>query len=292
MIRIDKPAAPPEILVREGPRLCSQHTADAEAGRTIEFDRSVYAAPEVKRALSVAQHGKCCYCESNVRATTWGDPEHFRPKASSRQGHEHPLVTPGYYWLAYEWSNLYLACERCNREFKGSLFPLHDPATRRRRPTDPDHEVPIFIDPGHEDPEDYVSFDEAEIFSLDGNIRGDRTIRLLELARAELNIARREHFDPLALHCRLLKSVHDGKQDLTEDEVLGICEILAQATRPSARYTAMMRCHLRRHFGADIRMPLTAADLLVYARGGDLPAAQPSGSIGGSHSASRLSPPG
>lgn len=127
MIRIDKPSTPPEVLLREGPRLCAQHGADVAAGCSVEFDQSIYAATDVIRALHTAQHGKCCYCERPLHRNREADIEHFRPKGEVRQGHEHAIERPGYFWLAYDWSNLYLACKPCNQEYKGILFPLANP---------------------------------------------------------------------------------------------------------------------------------------------------------------------
>ena len=60
----------------------------------------------------------------------YGDVEHYRPKAGYRQDAEDPLGRPGYYWLAYEWSNLLFCCQICNQRFKRNLFPLVDPARR------------------------------------------------------------------------------------------------------------------------------------------------------------------
>lgn len=271
MIRIHKPSTPPEILVREGPRLCAEHAADAAANRTIQFDRTVYAAAEVTKTLYRAQHGKCCYCEKLLEKRREPDVEHFRPKAEVQQGHEHDAEHPGYFWFAYEWSNLYLACKPCNQAHKCSLFPLADPGARMRGPNDANTEAPLFIDPGNEDPERHITFDDGEIGPLDDSLRGDRTIRLIELKRPELNVARRTWLEPYRLHVRLAKSLHDGKQRLPDDDVRDICSVLAAATLPSAPFAGMMRSCLRRHFGADIRMPLGIDDLVVYVRGGELP---------------------
>ncbi|MEY4937054.1 MAG: hypothetical protein RIS64_3413 [Bacteroidota bacterium] len=70
-----------------------------------------YATPEVKTKLEMIFHKKCAFCESSTKSGAVYDTEHFRPKKI-------------YYWLAYEWSNFLLSCQRCNREYKGSNFPL------------------------------------------------------------------------------------------------------------------------------------------------------------------------
>jgi hypothetical protein len=106
----------------------------------------------VKAALRIAQHDKCGFCESKVTHVAFGDVEHFRPKAAFRAIQGDALTRPGYYWLAYEWTNLLFACEPCNRRHKGNLFPLVDEATRARSHTDDiTRETPLFIDPTAED---------------------------------------------------------------------------------------------------------------------------------------------
>nr|WP_239015299.1 AAA family ATPase [Archangium violaceum] len=76
--------------------------------------------------------GKCAFCESQLAHISYGDVEHFRPKAGWRQEEGGPLGRPGYYWLAYEWTNLFLACTLCNQQFKRNLFPLRTPSRRAR----------------------------------------------------------------------------------------------------------------------------------------------------------------
>jgi hypothetical protein len=107
----------------------TRYEADYCAGtRTFSFDPAIYGDVAVKAALVAAQHKKCCFCESIVG--TDGDVEHFRPKAACRQTSGDALTRPGYYWLAYDWSNLLLACGPCNQRHKGNLFPLADPSRR------------------------------------------------------------------------------------------------------------------------------------------------------------------
>lgn len=105
-----------------------------------------------------------------------------------------PLERPGYYWLAYEWSNLYLACAVCNRRHKGNLFPLTDPAARARNHlASTSAEVPLLLDPGSAiDPESLIGF-RAEIpYPVGGDARAIATIDALGLHREPLNERRRE----------------------------------------------------------------------------------------------------
>ena len=138
MIRIYKPAEAPEILRTEGKKKrrvhsndFTRHQLDHEQGRRrFDFERRIYAHEAVKQVLVAAQHGKCCFCEKMVGCH--GEIEHFRPKAAVQQKRGKPLMRPGYYWLAYEWTNLYLACGTCNSREKLNLFPLANPDARVR----------------------------------------------------------------------------------------------------------------------------------------------------------------
>ena len=118
-------------------RLCEQYDSSpdsyksgAKAFASRDFESGIYGAKSVKQALQKAQHGKCAFCESKITHIAYGDVEHFRPKAGYRQCPKDPLVRPGYYRLAYEWSNLFFCCTLCNQRFKGNHFPLADPARR------------------------------------------------------------------------------------------------------------------------------------------------------------------
>src|SRR5690606_12865612 len=100
---------------------------------------------------------------------------------------------PGYYWLAYEWQNLFLACRRCNGQYKRNLFPLRDPGRRARhhRASLP-RESPLLIDPGEEEPEEFISFREDVPVGIDNGSRGEETIRVLGLRRENLGEERRK----------------------------------------------------------------------------------------------------
>jgi uncharacterized protein (TIGR02646 family) len=155
LIRVTKPACGPAKLA-DGAALVHAHEAarlaDGSAGASrataFKFDKSIYGAPVVKTALRDAQNNKCCYCEGFFAGHASGDVEHFRPKTCFRQAKTAPVEYPGYYWLAYTWSNLYYACELCNRVGKRNLFPLIDPAKRNRSGNDSYVEVPEILDPG------------------------------------------------------------------------------------------------------------------------------------------------
>lgn len=168
MIRIRKRAVAPAILTTQGDadrlRLQAIFTADpvacqAPRNKRLVADAAIYGHADVKDALVVDQHGKCCYCESKFEATGFGDVEHFRPKAGVRQQPKSPLEKPGYYWLAYTWSNLLYSCEICNRRYKSNWFPLINPTGRARQHQDRlSHERPLLPHPCRTDPMAELTF--------------------------------------------------------------------------------------------------------------------------------------
>jgi|GEM_PF-3428357 len=113
MISIHKPAAAPEILLTRGREETGRNQeayerapADHDRGASkLSFRSDIYGHSSVKEALIAAQHGKCCFCEAKITHISYGDVEHFRPKAGYRQHPRDPLGRPGYYWLAYDWGN-------------------------------------------------------------------------------------------------------------------------------------------------------------------------------------------
>ncbi len=191
MIRIKKPKQAPDILRKRGVKAArqfrEQYDADPEAHKGWSFDSGIYGAKSVKNALQKAQHDKCAFCESKVSHIAYGDVEHFRPKAGYRQGPNDPLVRPGYYWLAYEWSNLLFCCQLCNQRFKGNHFPLIDDTQRAKSHHDDiKNEQPLFIHPAIEDPSDFLEFDKEYLCAIDDNARGKATIEALGLNRDKL----------------------------------------------------------------------------------------------------------
>lgn len=169
--------------------------------------------------------------------------EHFRPKAAYSQDSGDALHTPGYYWLAYEWNNLFLACQLCNQQFKKNLFPLANPFARATsHKEEVAKESPLFIDPSADDPEQFISFRGEVPFALDGNPRGETTIRELGLDRLKLNERRLERYE-------LLKKLYQLSQlrpPLPESDEAKTK--LIELTQDAAEYASMARAAIRAQF--------------------------------------------
>ena len=117
---------------------------------------------------------KCAYCEIIQQAAPH-DVELFRPKSR-------------YWWLACNWNNYYLACQRCNRT-KRDRFPI----IRGDRAEKPDDDVslesPALLDPCADNPRQHLRL--RRDGTLDGlSSRGEATIEVLDLNRGELISAR------------------------------------------------------------------------------------------------------
>jgi uncharacterized protein (TIGR02646 family) len=168
MIRIVKGRAPKKLLTdgvtktREHCKRYNTNSAKYNRGdATFEFSANIYGHPTVKAALEKAQSGKCCYCEVFIETPyALSHVEHYRPKAYSQQARKGPKNYPGYYWLVYDWSNLFLACHFCNSGNKKNLFPLRHEARRARNHHGNIHlEEPLIICPGGpEDPRNHIVF--------------------------------------------------------------------------------------------------------------------------------------
>jgi hypothetical protein len=160
-----------------------------------------------KPVLAQAQHGKCGYCERDI-TTHGGHVEHFRPKGALQdlpddpreRGREEPytgrvasprrltrLCDHGYPWLAYEWTNYLVACERCNSGWKRCLFPVAE-TPRSIPPARARNETPLLLDPfGDDDPVDHLEFTlVGGVQSRGGSLKGRATIDTCGLDRSSL----------------------------------------------------------------------------------------------------------
>ncbi|MFC6225228.1 hypothetical protein ACFP2F_18420 [Hymenobacter artigasi] len=273
MIQVTKsPSAPAPLLTRGAKhrqQLETLHERDPDAceksENTILHSRDgIYNSTSVKDRLRADQHDKCCYCESLFIATSYGDVEHFRPKAGYQQLWEGPLHKPGYYWLAYEWSNLLFSCQRCNQEFKGNYFPLaNDAARAKTHHDDIAWEQPLLLHPVFDNPEQHLNFVQDAIGQLDD--RGQASIRGYGLDRPELLKSRADHLKGL-FYARLVGAFKfDSPLEPREQEFLAELNITIaqgkaiaedakqkwrQAAFDNAEYAGMVRAnfpHLLHH---------------------------------------------
>lgn len=202
MIRFDRLSAPPDILATRGEDAFDRaynfyrDPLEKRIQRRWSFDQLWLEAPVTEALLRVFHH-KCAFCE--IPLVDSPNFEHFRPYggALNQDGTHDP---DHYWWLAYQWHNLYPICERCKFN-KANKFPV----TRRRPPIttinyelfrhhleseeyyrEMKRERALLLDPCLDTPDDALLFlDDGTVVGIDGQERGQATIDIFGLNRDE-----------------------------------------------------------------------------------------------------------
>lgn len=189
MIHLQRPDEPPGF-----PEAMTEHINHIQAivnSNRNPKDEDFYPAwGAYKYVFENAHDRKCAYCETRFGAAYPGDLDHHQPKtmvqnAMTRGDRDDtvsprpkrkfgPAVRPGYYQLAYVFTNYVLVCKNCNT-WKMSQFPL-----------------PLILNPYDDaDPLAELEFDEmGQISARSGSPRGQKTIDVCGLDRRTLEIER------------------------------------------------------------------------------------------------------
>ncbi len=146
----------------------------------IKFNDDVWR--ELKWHLFDLFHEKCAYCETKPLGGDTGAVEHYRPKGKVDEDKHHP----GYYWLAYDETNLLPSCASCNEpaRAKRTRFPVDGAHAREARSLS--KEVPFLLNPYDKtiDPFDHLEFDAAGASGTRNNSKiGDYTRDVYDLDR-------------------------------------------------------------------------------------------------------------
>ena len=90
-----------------------------------------------------------------------------------------------YGWLTFEWQNLYLTCQVCNKA-KNSLFPVDGKRAPYLSSIEQIRETEsyLLVDPCFDNPQEHISFNGSKAVAL--THRGEETIKILELNRPGL----------------------------------------------------------------------------------------------------------
>lgn len=173
MIRL-KMGGEPQVLREERRKRLPVALAafNAHGTGTEELNVTLTGYQVAKVILRERQHGKCALCERAEDA--FNQPvEHFRPKAASDDfdGTEwKPRVDSHYWWLTWTWSNLFFACDDCNRTgHKGNRFPIEAGQVRVAAPVRPlaklskahfdvSNEPALMVNPRVDDPFDHLEW--------------------------------------------------------------------------------------------------------------------------------------
>lgn len=202
MIHRKKPVEAPEALLDtkwdkiKADALSSKYTHDVKG-----FYRDTTIGP-----LTNLYKDKCAICER--KRGTELQVDHYRPKKPRNNKEDRKYNQPGYYWLAYEWSNLIPLCSKCNNK-KSNKFPLKNWDENNRISNHINvhgisgfdsvdlkflhsHENPLILNPELEkNPERHFRFNpNGEIVGC--TEEGEETIQICDLNRKDL---RRERIE-------------------------------------------------------------------------------------------------
>ncbi len=138
-----------------------------------------YRHSDIKKAVSDISKGKCVFCENKIKSVTFPQIEHFYPKS----------LYPKY---TFKWSNLFLACPKCN-------IPKDNADTKK---------YPI-VNPEKDNPEDYFTFENIRIETAEGSpnkIKSENTIKFCNLERVSLS----------SDYAEIQISLYDNENNLSE----------------------------------------------------------------------------
>jgi uncharacterized protein (TIGR02646 family) len=148
-----------------------------------EADTTIYNSDIVRYKLEEIQKNKCCYCETKSTRSN-SDIEHFRPNKAYSSSFKGNSLYPGYFWLAYNWDNLFLACQVCNQIFKNDFFPIQDEVARAQlNDLSIENEFSLFVHPSQDEPENDIEYRESIPFGK--TEKGKKTIAYLGFGSLE-----------------------------------------------------------------------------------------------------------
>jgi len=159
---------------------------------------------QIKDALRLASSDKCIYCESKISGTQFGDIEHIIPVS----------LRPD---LVVDWNNLGFVCQRCNNSKRDYWHPTL-----------------AVIDPYTEEPVDFLMFLGPIVIHLPSNMRGQITVRKLDLNRIELVTQRAERLNQISPLIDRIGALPAGP------ERKACMQFLAEEHQPSSEYSAMV----------------------------------------------------
>lgn len=252
MILVTKPPVAPPALAA-GVAVTAAHLVayddashDYNSGIVkFSFTKTIYGHATVKVALKAAQHNKCCYCEGRFDAHYGGDVEHYRPKGAIGAGKS--KILPGYYWLAYLWSNLFYACADCNQYRKRADFPIADDTQRvRNHHGNIALESPLILDPaGPRDPREHIRFNgDVPIWRSPA---GKETIKRIQLDREGLLLSRRQHFRLLDAYLTIIVKLRNSFDPDAITAVADARRDLKATILPEAVFSAACSDYLAPH---------------------------------------------
>lgn len=273
MIKIVKEEAP-KALLKSGTEKTkidqieyAKNKSKYDAGIVkFEASSSIYNSDIVRETLEKIQKNKCCYCETKSTRSN-NDVEHFRPKAAYSSDFKGKSKYPGYFWLAYDWDNLFLACQVCNQIFKNDFFPIEDETTRAQLNNfSIENELTFLVHPSIDEPSEEIEYRESIPFGK--TEKGKKTIAYLGFGSLEhgkeydieysskhkIRINRlfeeRELFyqEKLKIY-RTIKLLETKELDAVGLQILnGLKDIIETAQELDSEWSAMIKCAVKNEF--------------------------------------------
>lgn len=245
MIRVERPPAPavfqsPEW--RSAQKSARKFFKRAEAKRQHHYEFNIPRRDEVMAALIALFYEKCAFCESKYPRVSLMDIENFRPKKGA-VGKDGTLSPYHYWWLAYEWFNLYPICLECNQS-KGSRFPVQGERARiEATETEIRKEQALLLDPCVDDPEVHLVFvEDGKVAS--NSVRGRKTIETFNLNRRGLVERRLELASVLESQWLGITQLIN-RTIITRDEVNRLVGTLQKYVEPQHEFTGLARACLQ-----------------------------------------------
>lgn len=244
MIEIKKSDSPPNLLathIKKSTEMKEAYKAspDNYINQIEKFEfGSAYNTDEVRDALIKKQHNKCCFSEAKF-VGDYSDVEHFRPKGRVDEFPTNVSSYPGYYWLAYEWENLFLCKTRPNTSQKRNYFPLYNEGERNRSHNDIYTERPMLIDPGKENPRDFIRFRDDEPISIDPDDRGKFNIDFFDLRHPEFEESRRVKLKTLKGVKKLVDKLLSIGVSIDDSDIVESMDLLRYEMSPEAQFSSM-----------------------------------------------------
>lgn len=189
MIYIER-LAKPEILVQKQEEWTDKFMKSGNK----RPDNSKYGHKQIRNSLNSMSFHKCFYCERKLTGVS-KEIDHFIEVADPN-GKE----------LAYEWNNLYLACDNCNDKFDNTNIPISE-----------------VIDPcSHSDIkiQKHLTFDDECITARNNSDMGLRTIKKFRLDTELLDMLRSKQLSLFykILHQINVNRINDKGRKMNEDE--------------------------------------------------------------------------
>lgn len=194
---------------------------------------SRYKRYDIKEKLIKLYHHKCAFCETQVEQL---HVEHYRPKNH-------------YYWLAFSWDNLLLACPTCN-ECKGEKFDVRTARvtysqTADKRTNMLGHiydriERPLLANPEVINPEPYLTYDKTgTINSTDPCFIW--TIDTCNLNRTYLKDERRRILNEIKNKANRREFIYKDNKDALKQAIKDIIEDVKSKTGDQYEYAGFRR---------------------------------------------------